>query len=379
MNLLSLLGSGFLLTKSWSATTGSATVVVDPLTFSYSVRVASSEWLSNGGVGLHCGGRRYADHVPEHSSTLPLIGGKITTLVNGTHPNLGTYRSISRTWTAVTGKLNSTHSRLCTTVTTSIRSYKQGGIEFVTTVGAMGAADTASEAVLKISGTRTATEFPTFKYSHSSRQFRSRLRAKPLPATAPSTATTGPGILTWTGNSLRGMERNWPAPANFSEWFGGLEAGPLVLYSYGADGSSTAVVIGASSQFKVGIMSRVDDRLVAGVQGMVREVPSNYSLTFALYGSTNGITAAMSGYGAMLQRRHDTSESKLPLSSDPLSRQLHYVTDGGSLLNYCDYWPHCVNSTTRQFPDGPTGCTPMSVTLKKVSSYHKRIGLNVSL
>eukprot|EP01051_Picozoa_sp_SAG22_P028113 SAG22_NODE_9760_length_571_cov_0.654661_1_plen_38_part_10 len=33
---------------------------------------------------------------------------------------------------------------------------------------------------------------------------------------------------------------------------------------------------------------------------------------------------------------------------------------GGSLLNYCDYWPQCVNSSKRQFPAGPVGCTPMS-------------------
>lgn len=46
-------------------------------------------------------------------------------------------------------------------------------------------------------------------------------------------------------------------------------------------------------------------------------------------------------YGALLRRAFDTSGSKLPLAADVLSRQLHYVTDGGSLLNYCDYWPAC--------------------------------------
>ena len=55
------------------------------------------------------------------------------------------------------------------------------------------------------------------------------------------------------------------------------------------------------------------------------------------------------------------------------------VRTGGSLLNYCDYWPQCVNSSKRQFPAGPVGCTPMSFTLSTASEYHKSLGLNVSV
>ena len=53
-----------------------------------------------------------------------------------------------------------------------------------------------------------------------------------------------------------------------------------------------------------------------------------------------------------------------------MSRQLHYVSDGGSLLNYCDYWPQCAQTK-------PATCVPMATTLKAAAAYHKHIGLNV--
>ena len=135
-----------------------------------------------------------------------------------------------------------------------------------------------------------------------------------------------------------------------------------------------------------------------------------------------------SRYGAMLRKAHNTAATKLRLADDLLSRQLHFVSDGGSLLNYCDYWPQvsvslslclflslciclsrplglslsvsisvclpfslclslsltevveqCVNSSKHQFADGPAGCTPMAFTLDKASGYHKSLGLNVSV
>ena len=44
-------------------------------------------------------------------------------------------------------------------------------------------------------------------------------------------------------------------------------------------------------------------------------------------------------YGASIQKAHQTAVGKLSLADDVLNRQLHYLTDAGSLLNYCDYWP----------------------------------------
>ena len=172
-----------------------------------------------------------------------------------------------------------------------------------------------------------------------------------------------------------------------------------------------------------------EGRLVAGVQGMVASLPPHYTVRFALVGSSDGVTSAVmryvtlslsqicsfstkfcSGnlpdraiaprwcqwldltlclmcvcvvyhpntklfrYGALLRKAHRTAHTKLTLADDVLSSQLHYVNDGGSLLNYCDYWPQCLKSTSRQFPTGPVGCTPMAFTLQQASAYHKSLG-----
>ena len=97
-------------------------------------------------------------------------------------------------------------------------------------------------------------------------------------------------------------------------------------------------MLGSSSQFKAATITRVHDRLVAGVQGMVTSLPPHYSIRFGLMGSADGITAGMMAYGATLRMAHGTRDTKLTLEDDPLSRAPHYTNDGGSLLNYCDYW-----------------------------------------
>ena len=112
---------------------------------------------------------------------------------------------------------------------------------------------------------------------------------------------------------------------------------------------------------------------------MLTALPGGYTVRFALVGSAEGVTSAMMDYGRVLQTAHSTRTTKLALADDLLSRQLHYVNDGGSLLNYCDYWPQCVGSKSRQFPNGPMGCTPMAFTLREASNYHKSLGLNVSV
>lgn len=189
---------------------------------------------------------------------------------------------------------------------------------------------------------------------------------------------TGPGLLTWNGGTLHGgpgahgsMAQILPQPADLSQWNGGLAGGPLVFFDGAAalDVPLTATVLGPSSQFNTAIVSRVGNRMVGGVQGMVVAIEANYSLRFALVGRSNGVTSGIMAYGAFLKQSHGTAAAKLRLPADPLSRQLHYVTDGGSLLNYCDYWPKCTASH----------CVPMGQTLQAAHKYHRALGLNVSV
>ena len=85
------------------------------------------------------------------------------------------------------------------------------------------------------------------------------------------------------------MEQNLPPPADLSQWVGGLEGGPLVFYVPDV----AAVVLGPTDGFKSAIISRVGNRLVAGVQGLVTALPANHTTRFALLGRNDGITAAM--------------------------------------------------------------------------------------
>jgi hypothetical protein len=134
-----------------------------------------------------------------------------------------------------------------------------------------------------------------------------------------------------------------------ADWSGGMTGGPIVLYASvdgAAPGASSAAaptphtaaasassalnppatttvaVLGPSNEFKTAILSRVGNRVVGGVQGNVVEIPGNYTLRYALIGRADGITSGMMGYGAMLRKAHGTAATKLPLSADPLSRQL---------------------------------------------------------
>eukprot|EP00912_Choanoflagellata_sp_UC4_P000323 UC4_evm4s197 len=182
----------------------------------------------------------------------------------------------------------------------------------------------------------------------------------------------GYGVLSWQSDALRSMVVNLPQPGALENWSGGLTNGPLVLYSTSSTTNETsALVLGPSNSFNTAILTNDKRRLKGGIQGMVTHIPKGFQVRFILCGRyKDGVTSAMFTWGSILQKIHGTVETKLRLSSDPLSRQLHYVTDGGSLLNYCDYWPKCVNTNS---------CIPMAETLISVSSYHKKIGLNVSV
>lgn len=330
----------------WVAQSGPVVVSVDPQTFRYSIAVGNHSWLTDGQAAVHCGGFRYC------SAAGNLTGGAIS-VVKGTHPRLGPFDAIQRTW----------HAGACTEMMTSVRQYAEGGVEFLTTLSAKGAAGTATEtqALPVKSGTRLATEFPSMALPSDSH---------------------APGLLTFHGNSLAGMGQHLPQPADWSHFLGGLEGGPLILYSEEGGraqrGRIISAVLGASGQFKVAAITRVGSRLVAGAQGMITSLPPHYTVRFALTGK-DGLTSSMMGFGALLRRAFGTNSTKLRLADDVLSRQLHYVNDGGSLLNYCDYWPQCVHSSARQFPDGPVGCTPMAFTLAKVSAYHRSLGLHVGV
>jgi hypothetical protein len=204
----------------------------------------------------------------------------------------------------------------------------------------------------------TSTEFPAFDV--------------PAPE-------AGLGFVTWNGDELGGNQHigrpvaladNVQRSVDFKSYVGGLVGGPLILYG-GPDGGGSrdhppAVVLGPSNEFDVLRLMHVGDRIVAGAQGMISELPSNYTMRVLLSGR-DGINAAMNTWGRTLQRAHKSR--KIPLDRDKLSRQLHYVNDNGANYCYCHWYPACKNTKV--------GCIPMHETLAALKAYHKELGLHV--
>lgn len=321
----------------WSAASGPITVRVSVATFSYDfVREGQGQpWMVNGTIGFHCSNR-----------TFSLLDGSLVPITNssvshGTEGGLA-FHAISRSWAAGS----------CAQFTTTVRSFPATqAIEFLTDLGA-GANWTATTAV--------AT--------------RKLYRGRHLPCNASSQF---PSVLLPHGNAWTSWDGDFLfGPAVHSadvrrDWLGGLAGGPLVLLNNLTSEHPTALVVGACASFKDSVLVNVAGRLVAGHQGMLSHLPAGRGTRFALI-ARKGVTAAMVAFGAHLQRARAQTRRRLTLVEDVLSSRLHYVTDGGSLLNYCDYWPRCVNDTIG-------GCIPMHDTLEDVRAYHVGLGLGVSL
>lgn len=321
--------------RAWEVSSGPLTVEVNESSFDYSVLVggAKSPWLTRGKVTLRCGNTEYSSEAGGG-----LVGGAVTKR-SGTHPRLGEFTAIERGFTAGN----------CGTVTAQIRGY-HSSVEFLTNVTS--ALNGTASCKPGPDCATTATGFPNLM----------------LPAGLDI------GFATWCAagcggsNTLHLGTPVLPPPADFTKYAGGPQGGPLVLYA----ANGTSVAVGPTSRFKVGVMARVEGtRLVGGAHGMVELLPEGYTTSFGLVGRQDGVTAAMLSYGSMLRRAFDADSSKLHLNRDVLSRQVHYVTDAGALLNYCDYWPGCVKAKA--------GCTPQGRTLQAVSEYHVSLGLNVGV
>ena len=327
--------------KMWTALDGPITVAVDESTFAYHVELDGHEWYSSGTVSLMCNGKEWSS-----AGGGELVGGKITATERSDA------RSIQRTWRAGS----------CGSMTTIVRAYNSGGIEFLSTIGIGGLNGTATCMKTGPNCPSTATGFPSLLL--------------------PTHHAYPTGYASWCGSGCGGHSTLYlgtpVVPPPVVDWLsfdgGGIQGGPLITYA-AANGS--AVVLGPSRSFKSGVMVRTQGtRLVAGAHGMLRSLPAGYTLGFALRARSDGVTGAMLAFGALLRRLAAETEPilsrKLNLGNDVLSRQLHYVTDGGSLLNYCDYWPGCVNDTKAP-------CRPEGRTLLDLAAYHRSLALGVGV
>ena len=153
--------------------------------------------------------------------------------------------------------------------------------------------------------------------------------------------------------------------ASFHSLTEGLAAGPLVLFD-GAKPRPYALALAPSSSFNQAQLSRAGSVLQLGVHGLVATLPAQYEISFALVGHSEGINGAMWSLGQVMQRRGNTTSSRLTLAEDPISSSLHYETDAGANYCYCHY-----AKDHASFPVDPV--------IEELKAYHQRLGLNMSL
>lgn len=342
-------------------TLGRAVVVtVSATSFTpYTVSMGGTPWLTDGSVAITCGGARYS----ADDNSLQPVQSPVSW--SGSD-HAGAFIAIEQQWQAGT----------CAPLNTSVRYYPgTDAFEFVTTLPD-GATGTSTSPIALRRGYRgrgmacnASTEFPTWRTP--------RARAPP-----------GLGMATWDGAMLFGPARlerplGSAASANLSGWEGGLVNGPLVFYANASSSERPpALVLGPSAAFKVGVLiqstrplrnaTRAADRwIIGGAHGLIASLPRHFELRFGLAGSTDGVTAAALAWGDHLQRAHSAAATRLTLSDDALSRELHYLTDGGAAENYCDYWlAGCANSSS-------TPCRPMHAVLSQLRREHAALGLGV--
>ena len=188
-----------------------------------------------------------------------------------------------------------------------------------------------------VSGGPTATAFPSFDAR----------------ASGPSL-----GFVEFRGQTLStGFVAS--AASGFPDGYqGGLQSGPLALFS-ASDPHPAALVVGPISAAKDTVLTLHDGALSAGASGYLESLPAGFQTRVALV-ARRGLNAAYSAWGRSA-RLAAGQVPKLTLDADPLSRQLHYLTDNGAF--YC-----CYNCRE-----------PMHQTLAKLKDYHRSLGLNVSL
>jgi hypothetical protein len=144
------------------------------------------------------------------------------------------------------------------------------------------------------------------------------------------------GWYQWAGTfsnarSAGGVGLTQPALAKREKGFaGGQEGGPLVLFEEGA-AHGRALVLSVSSQWFGTVLGMRPPKysrhnsLVGGVQGDVESIPASHAASFVVVGGNAGINAAMSRFGAVLQRKFGTSK----LRHDVVTERLGYWTDNG--------------------------------------------------
>lgn len=285
---------------------------------------------------------------------------------NGTDRSLGAWSGITQQWHARAGDGGCGGA----VVTTGAFYFPASGFfEFRLAVdGAVpGSADSSARPSDSMSRnlTQTSTMFPVFTL---------------LPAALDL------GRLSWSGDFLAGTWEKFTAQHSFpnrstplaapaycggsggcAPYQGGMTSGPLVLFSSSAPSSGKgpnrtgasrlppAVTVSPISNFKASFVASTHAHMFhAGASPFLQSLVPGFQTRVAVFPRT-GIQNSLQAWGAAVQRLANTS--RLPLSSDRLSRQLAYFMDEGAATCACELFRHAV-------------LPPISETIRALKRYH---------
>ena len=303
--------------------------------FGYSLTVGGEVWLRSplrAPLSLWCGGQQLS----ARNGTLAPTGAAVN--ISGADSTLGPWVGVQRQFAAPAPMSH------CATTAAVLHYLKAHVFEFQLSFEAAlnGTAaiqlPTSHTQLTSVSGGPTSTSFPSFATSGSS----------------PSL-----GFVEFRGETLSsGFVAS--AASGFPEGYeGGLQSGPLALFSSSAaDPHPAALVIGPISAAKDTVLTLHDGALSVGASGYLESFPAGFQTRVAV-AARRGLNAAYSAFGSCALKVAG-SIPKMTLDADPLSRQLHYLTDNGAFYG-------CRNCRE-----------PMHLTLSKLKDYHSSIGLNMS-
>eukprot|EP00937_MAST-01D_sp_MAST-1D-sp2_P001128 g1128.t1 len=284
-------------------------------------------FLISGAVGYKSSTTRTAQVLgPPPAPPTPAVTGTIRPTRNATAPEAGSDRfGDFERWSF--GWLATSAAGAQTAFGTAVRRYSDG-------------ATVVFEQSVPGGATRTNYKNVTFEDGKDGQ----RATTEPLPflhfpsfarAGSPVFAEPGrAGFVTWQGTMVRMPPPRAGAPAASSL---GLSSGPVVVFE-GMEhgGRGDALVVSPATHFKGATMLQWADDWVVGLSGEITEVPAGFShetIVHAGRGARGGVTAAVAGFGAMMQAAHGTRKRR-----DPVVEKVGYWTDNGAYY-YGDAYP----------------------------------------
>eukprot|EP01116_Phalansterium_solitarium_P010114 TRINITY_DN2457_c0_g1_i8.p1 TRINITY_DN2457_c0_g1~~TRINITY_DN2457_c0_g1_i8.p1 ORF type:complete len:369 (+),score=-31.28 TRINITY_DN2457_c0_g1_i8:736-1842(+) len=154
---------------------------------------------------------------------------------------------------------------------------------------------------------------------------------------SPPSMISALGSLAWGGRFVYD-DVHWNV--GLSQFHGGEAGGPLVMFDFNppAPLKPRALILSSFDNFKLALTSPVmnistaagfDEQFGCGVSSRMSSLPRNFSVSFSLYGSLDGINEVVHNWGRLMQTAYNTSR----VANDVVVQKLGYWTDNGAIYD----------------------------------------------